>query len=151
MWAISITRPPTTMLQQANPNPNPNPNPPTLTCCRRRRAAAARGLVHFAHTDLSGLSLFEEAVHCKCTGAAERPPRSRSRCTVGVGVDHIVRQTNYLRNNNKTIKLFQTFTFVIQYLSARLTVIAYARQLYYDGFIREREQATLAAATEQNR
>ena len=29
------------------------------------------GLVHFAHTDLSGLSLFEEAVHWGGRAAAE--------------------------------------------------------------------------------
>ena len=38
-------------------------------------AAAARsrplGLVHFAHTDLSGLSLFEEAVHWGGRAATE--------------------------------------------------------------------------------
>ena len=51
-----------------NLNPHPNSNPTWLLQAARSRPL---GLVHFAHTDLSGLSLFEEAVHWGGRAAAE--------------------------------------------------------------------------------
>ncbi|MBI4818533.1 MAG: FAD-dependent oxidoreductase [Deltaproteobacteria bacterium] len=39
----------------------PKPKPGTFTSATRRRAATPVGPIHFAHTDLSGIALFEEA------------------------------------------------------------------------------------------
>ena len=47
--------------------PTPIPTPNLIQAARSRPL----GLVHFAHTDLSGLSLFEEAVHWGGRAAAE--------------------------------------------------------------------------------
>ena len=47
--------------------PTPTPTPNLIQAARSRPL----GLVHFAHTDLSGLSLFEEAVHWGGRAAAE--------------------------------------------------------------------------------
>ena len=47
--------------------PTPIPTPNLIQAARSRPL----GLVHLAHTDLSGLSLFEEAVHWGGRAAAE--------------------------------------------------------------------------------
>ena len=55
------------------PTPAPTPISTLTPTPNLIQAARSRplGLVHFAHTDLSGLSLFEEAVHWGGRAAAE--------------------------------------------------------------------------------
>ncbi|MBI2374657.1 MAG: FAD-dependent oxidoreductase [Deltaproteobacteria bacterium] len=57
----------------------PKPKPGFLTHASRRRAAAPVGPLHFAHTDLSGLALFEEAFHHGVRAAEELLRRPRDR------------------------------------------------------------------------